>query len=418
MGDNMIFYAGSVGTPSILGKNPSKGSISGTGEGVYTLEWNNGKVAPKSVQYADNAGIICISKSKRYLYAANESKDFGGLNGSGGGVTAYRIAEDGTLSKINDSISYGSRTSYVTVTDNGKFLIASNHGSHTTVTCHYTQNENGEWELQRGFDDSSVAVFKLRDDGGIDCLSDLKIFDGHGYWNMGGGQSTSHLHSVKAKGNLIVAGNRGADRIEIMHLDEKTGKLTVLNRYHTKPAFAPRHSDYHPFADIWYVVNENYPVLSVYSIDPKDGRVELLQEIKTMPKSYYEKNPLPNYQKLEADKGEKNTSGMADFSLIMPSDVHVSHDGKYVWAANRSFKNGGSIISYKVNDDYTLTEINWMEIDGGDPRGFNITDDDKFLVVGICDKNKVDIYKLENGIPSTLISSSCIHSPASIAFYK
>ena len=120
----MIFYAGSVGTPSILGKNPSKGSISGTGEGVYTLEWNNGKVVPKSVQYADNAGIICISKNKRYLYAANESKDFGGLNGSGGGVTAYRIAEDGSLSKINDSISYGSRTSYVTVTDNGKFLIA------------------------------------------------------------------------------------------------------------------------------------------------------------------------------------------------------------------------------------------------------------------------------------------------------
>ena len=37
----MIFYACSVGTPSILGKNPSKGSISGTGEGVYTLEWNN-----------------------------------------------------------------------------------------------------------------------------------------------------------------------------------------------------------------------------------------------------------------------------------------------------------------------------------------------------------------------------------------
>ena len=414
----MIFYAGSVGVPSILGKNPSKGSISGNGEGVYTLEWNDRKIVPKSVQYADNAGIICVSKDKKYLYAANESKDFDGLNGSGGGVTAYRIAEDGSLSKINDSISYGSRTSYVTVTDSGKYLIASNHGSHTTVTCHYVQNENGTWELQRGFDDSSIAVFKLRDDGGIDCLSDLKVFDGHGYWNNGGGQSTSHIHSVKVKGNLIVAGNRGADRIEVMHLNEETGKLTVLNRYHTKPAWAPRHSDYHPFADIWYVVNENYPVLSVYSIDSKDGRVELLQEIKTMPESYYKNNPLPDYQKNEADKDEKNTSGMADLSLTMPSDVHVSHDGKYVWVANRSFKNGGSIISYKVNSDYTLTEIGWMTIDGGDPRGFSITEDDKMLVVGICDRNKVEIYNLENGIPSTLNSSTCINSPASFAFYK
>lgn len=137
-----------------------------------------------------------------------------------------------------------------------------------------------------------------------------------------------------------------------------------------------------------------------------------------MPESYYKNNPLPDYQKFESDKDEKNTSGMADLSLTMPSDVHISHDGKYVWVANRSFKNGGSIISYKVNNDYTLTEIGWMKIDGGDPRGFNITEDDKMLVVGICDKNKVEIYNLENGIPSTLNSSTCINSPASFAFYK
>ena len=49
----------------------------------------------------------------------------------------------------------------------------------------------------------------------------------------------------------------------------------------------------------------------------------------------------------------------------------------------------------------------------------NLTyEDEKFDVVGICDKNKVEIYNLENGIPSTLNSSTCINSPASFAFYK
>ncbi len=413
----MIIYSGSVGTPSVFGKAASKGSISGTGEGVYSICMVNGKLIPNSVQYADNTGIISISKDKHYLYAANETKDFGGLNGSGGGVTAFRIGDDGSLGKINDSISYGSRTSYVAVTESGKFLLASNHGSHTTVTCHYIQNPSGEWELQRGFDDASVAVFKLRNDGGIGPLTDLKVFSGHGYWCYGGGQSTSHIHSVKVKDDLVVAGNRGADRLEIMHLDEKTGKLSILNRYHTKPAYAPRHSDFHPFADIWYVVNENYPVLSVYHIDPQNGKVDLLQEIKTMPETYYLSHPLPTYKNLEAEKGEKNTSGMADFSLVMPSDVHVSHDGKYVWATNRSFKSGGSIISYRVNEDYSLTEINWMALDGGDPRGFNVAEDDRSLIIGLCDQNRVEMYDLKDGIPNILVSSAIVHSPASFAFF-
>ena len=136
-----------------------------------------------------------------------------------------------------------------------------------------------------------------------------------------------------------------------------------------------------------------------------------------MPETYYLSHPLPTYKNLEAEKGEKNTSGMADFSLVMPSDVHVSHDGKYVWATNRSFKSGGSIISYRVNEDYSLTEINWMALDGGDPRGFNVAEDDRSLIIGLCDQNRVEMYDLKDGIPNILVSSAIVHSPASFAFF-
>ena len=164
-----MIYAGSVGTPEILSRGKKKsGSISGRGEGVYSLFINeNNEVQNMGVVYNDNAGIICISHNGKYVYAANESRDFGGLNGSGGGVTAMRIRDDGTLEKINDSISYGSRSSYVSTSEDDRFLLVSNHGSHTVATCHYVLNEKGKYELKRGYDDSSLAVFALNEDGSI-----------------------------------------------------------------------------------------------------------------------------------------------------------------------------------------------------------------------------------------------------------
>lgn len=416
----MIIYAGSVGTPAALGKKGSKGSISGCGEGVYTLEWDGAsslKVIDTSI--ADNAGIITKSSDGRFLYAANESKDFGGLNGSGGGVTAFAVdAETGKLTKLNDSVSYGARTSYVSVTESGKYLLATNHGSHSTVTCHVEQDEKGNWKIVRGFDDSTLAAFRLNEDGSIQGLSDLKKFEGHGYWCHGGGQSTSHLHSVKVRKDLIFCGNRGADLVEVVRLNEEDGTLHVLNRYHTKPGYAPRHSDFHPTQDLLYVVNENYPCLTVYWFDPEDGSMRELQTVQSMPDEYYAVYPVPNHTKDEADPDEKNTCGMADRRRVMPSDIHVSHDGKHVYVSNRCFMSEGSIASYKVLDDGTLQYLGVTMLGGKDPRGFNITPDDRYLIVSIMEQNLVRIYELdeETGMPDKVIAEAQVNSAASFAF--
>ena len=86
--EKKMIYAGSVGTPAVLGKKKA-GSISGRGEGVYSLLLNEDMSLDNlGVVYNDNAGIVCLSHSGKYVYAANESRDFTGLNGSGGGVTS------------------------------------------------------------------------------------------------------------------------------------------------------------------------------------------------------------------------------------------------------------------------------------------------------------------------------------------
>lgn len=404
-----IIYAGSV--------TSGGGSVNGKGEGIYTLILGeDASLSLRNAVYSPNPDII-TKYGNKYLYAANETKDFGGLNGSGGGVSAYRIEEDGSLKFINSSISYGSRTAYVSVSESGKYLLAANHGSHTTVTCSYVQDEQGEWVLRRGFDDSSAAVFSLREDGGIGELRDLKIFRGCGYWCHGGGQSTAHLHCIRIRGNLVIACNRGCDEIEVMRLDEESGKLEVLSRFETKPAYAPRHAEFHPFLNVLYAVNENYPSVSVYAYDPDTGEMKELQTAGSMNDEYYQTRPLPSFTKRHADPDEINTCGFADRAAAMPSDVHISKDGKHLYMSNRQFAGTGSLTVFDVDEKGMLDKTAVIELNGKDPRGFGLSDDGRYLLVSLLDQNRIDLYEIDAaGIPSEKVSSLELNAASSVIF--
>ncbi len=415
----MYIYAGSVGVPKQLGKKASKGSITGEGEGVYVLEWDGKDTLQKiGAACSENAGIICLSKDGQFVYAANESKDFTGLNGSGGGVSAFRVTEGGkTLLPLNTSISYGSRPSHVAVTEDNRYLLVSNHGSHSTVTCRYTKEENGTWVLDRGFDDSSLALFHLEEDGRIGPLADLHVFTGSGYWCHGGGQSTSHLHCVKVQNDYVIACNRGADCIEVLQIDREQGKLVLLNRQETRPALAPRHAVFHPTKNLLYVVNENYPCLSVYRYDTEKGEMEELQCIGTAEDTYYQEHPLPAYTARHAEVDEVNTSGMADFSRLMPSDIHITQSGDYVYVSNRCMKGKASIASFCVKEDGTLEKIQVKELQGGDPRGFQIVQDTHVLV-SLMDQNILQMFVLQEGKLEKLAAQAEVKSVASFVYHS
>lgn len=406
-----ILYAGSVSA----GRGKAAASVTGSGEGIYTLSMDSDCHLQKLASVpCENSGII-TEWNRKYIYAANETKDFTGLNGSGGGVSACRIEEDGSLSFLNDSISYGARTSYVSVSESGKYLLASNHGSHSTVTCHYVQDDQGKWVLQRGFDDSSIAVFSLREDGSIGELTDLKIFTGSGYWCHGGGQSASHLHCVKIRGDLVIACNRGCDAIEVIRLDEETGKLTVLQRILTKPGLAPRHAVFHPAENLLYVVNENYPCVSVFEVNQETGFLTELQTAQVMEDEYYRERPLPEFTKRHADEGEKNTSGFGDRNAVMCSDIHISSDGRHLYVSDRCFGSAGSLSVLDVSEDGLLQLKQVFPLAGKDPRGFNLNKENTLLFVSLLDQNLIQVFSLaEDGRIREKKGELQISSPCSV----
>ncbi len=408
----MRIFAGSVGAP--VGKGGKSASVTGKGQGVYTLEWDSQGLRVVATAPCENSGIVCLSPDGRFLYAANETRDFAGLRGSGGGVTAFRVdPATGELQKINDSISYGSRPSYVTTTADGRYLLVSNHGSHSAVVCGYERDESG-WRLRRRFDDTSVALFSIREDGGVGGLLDLCVFEGHGYWCHGGGQSTGHVHCVKVVGDLVLAANRGADCIEVLRIDRGAGRLVRVSRHLTAPALAPRHIAVHPSGRGFFVVNENYPCITSFALDPASGEMEEVGTCGTMPAGYMEQHPIPRFTRREAAPDEANTCALFNRGLAAPADVHVSSDGEHVYASCRVMGGAGVISTFAVEKDLGVSLVSVTELPGGDPRGFSLVGDDH-LIVGLMDSGIVRVYRLEDGIPTEVEAEAEVPSTASFA---
>jgi|GEM_PF-2222004 len=412
-----IIYAGSVGIPQSLNQKKEKASVTGRGEGVYTLVYDGiRKLTHKETALAENTGIITLSPDGKTVYAANETRDFGGLPASGGGVTAFHVDETtGYLKKLNESLSYGSRPANLDVTEDGRYLLVANHGSHSASVCSYVKNDLGQWILRRKFDDASIAVFSIEDDGRIGQLSDLKVFEGCGYWCHGGGQSTSHLHTVRVCKDLVFACNRGADRIEVMKLDQSNGQLKVLASYQTRYGYAPRHLDLNREKNILYVCNENYPSVSVIAFDSQ-GNLKEEQLLPTMEMSYYQDRPLPKFSKPHADADEQNTCGFADPGAAMPADIHVWKDNRFLYVSNRCFSGSGSIAVYRILPDGLLQRNGVFPLPGKDPRGFQLLDKDK-LIIAMMDTDCVQIYRTDavTGMPVECLAEAKIPSVASFA---
>ena len=93
------YYRAFIGTNSVRGSR-----------GIYTIEINGETGAAKviSATQAYNSGGVALSQDESNLYAASEGMTFDGF--ASGGVTAYRIETDGSLTKLNGQRSYGQRT--------------------------------------------------------------------------------------------------------------------------------------------------------------------------------------------------------------------------------------------------------------------------------------------------------------------
>jgi len=349
----------------------TKNSPNGGGNGgIHIFKLNTADGSLEKISQIDsemNIGSICISADKKYLYAVDEIKNFGGIAGKGGAAYAYAINQNsGELTFLNKQPSMGAFPCYITSDAAGKFIILTNHGSYDCIS-NTIINSKGDYEVVTSYDDGSVALFPIKNDGTINPLSYLDIQKGRGTHPFF--QQSSHPHAVNISpdNQFAVVCNKGNDSITIYKIDHLKGKLKPNKPFITKTGTGPRHAVFHPTLPYIFVINEVVSTISSFYFNKKTGELSEIETYPTIPQEF----TITNY----------------------PADIRIHPNGMFLYGSNRGHE---SIFSCKIEQQTgKLTKFTTTPTNGKNPREFNLSPSGQHLLVGNLDSNNIVSYSVD-----------------------
>jgi 6-phosphogluconolactonase len=316
----------------------------GATEGIfsYTFDSSTGdlQVLSKPV-VSDNPMFLCISKDNKFLYAGNEINNFD-EKGSGA-VSAFRIVKDGQLELLNQVSTQSPGTCHVTLSPNGKTLVASNYTG------------------------GSITIFPVRSDGKLGEATQLIQHEGNG--PVKDRQDAPHAHSslFDASGKYLFSADLGIDELKIYRFSDEgihiePGQMPFVKM---APGAGPRHFDFSNDGRFIYVINELDETMVVLEKD-KQG-FKIIQVVSTLPEDF---------------SGES-----------FCADVHLSPDNRFVYGSNRGHN---SIVVFS-RDPRTgiLNPIQYAPVEGNWPRNFTLTPDGGYLLVANQKSNNITIFKID-----------------------
>lgn len=159
----------------------------------------------------------------------------------------------------------------------------------------------------------SVSVLSLtgapESEGGIGGLRSVLRHEGHG--PDAERQEAPHAHMVTPdpSGRWLVSVDLGTDSVRVCELDTGSGELEIERELGLRSGIGPRHLTWHPAGTHGYVMNELDSVVTVCRWDADKGSLRPVAEARVLPAG-------------------------AD-GVNYPSELVVSRDGRYAWAANR-----------------------------------------------------------------------------------
>ena len=332
-----------------VGQQPSNGTekyllvgtyTTGKSEGIYVYKFNTqtGEVKFVSAAKADNPSFISVSPNEKFVYAVNENGD------DKGSIAAYSFdKKTGTLTYLNKQPSGGDHPCYVNVDSKGKWVVAGNYTG------------------------GSLALLPVNSDGSLSAPKQIIKDEGHSVNKDR--QEKPHVHSTNFSPDYryLFVPDLGIDKVMIYSFDDKNGELkpAATPFVQTKPGAGPRHFAFHPSGKYAYLMTEMGGTVEVYSYD-KHGGLKNIQSISAMPPGYT--------------------------GSVGSADIHVSHDGKFLYASNRGESN--TIAIFSIGEDGKLKLVGHESTFGKTPRNFNFDPSGNFLVVANQNSDNVVIYRI------------------------
>lgn len=334
---------------------------------VYAFNDRSGRLIDlKMPAISNNPSFLTISPNKKYMYAVGELDNLD--SDQSGGLAAYRINPDGKLTLINHVLTHGANPCHVSLSPDGKKLVASNYTG------------------------GNLSFFNILSDGSLSEMVQRIQHEGSG--PVPDRQAAPHAHSARfdATGKLLYAADLGIDELKIYDVAPGSNEVTPHAQPYVKmsPGSGPRHFDFSADGRFIYVINElnsTITVLMKYGAEWKT-----VQTIKTLPKDF---------------KGENNCA-----------DIHVSADGRFVYGSNRGH-NSIAVFKREANSG-KLEMIETVSVEGNWPRNFTLDPSGNFLLVANQKSNDITVFKIDQ--PSGKLAYTGIkvpnESPVCLQFLK
>lgn len=320
----------------------------GDSEGIYsfTLNTSEGKIKDiKAVASLENPTYLTISKDKKYLYSV-------GKEGNTGGLAAYSITDNGELISINNQLSEGSSPCHVSVDSKNRFVFSGNY--------------------HKGTAESFVIN---SEDGSIEPASSIIQHVGSGPDPR---QEKPHVHyaGLTPDEKYLAVIDLGTDSLTTYEVSSD-GKLTKAHLLPLKAGSGPRHLTFHPNGILAYLMTEFSSEVIVLRYHPENGHFTEVQYISTLPEEFTDNN--------------------------QGSAIHVSADGRFVYAGNRGHN---SIAVFRVEETGELSFLEHTSTEGDWPRDFEIDPSGTYIVASNQESSNLVLFaRDENTGKLTLLQS-------------
>lgn len=315
---------------------------SGNSKGIYVYDFDASTGKAKWINNTDSASnpsFLTIAPNGKYIYAVNEiSRKQAGM------VAAYSF----------DALT-------------GKLRLINQQSSGSENPCHISITKDGKWLAVANYTGGSLASFPINADGSVAPYAQHIIHTGKGLDTIR--QDRPHVHSVffSLDEKFLLAPDLGTDKINVYAFNPSQPKpLTPAPTpfISSIPGTGPRHLCFSPNGKNLYVIEEMGGAVSLYAY--ADGKAKPKQHIATHPADY---------------KGQPGSA-----------DIHISPDGKFLYASNRGKENNIAIFSIDAISG-NLTAIGYESSRGEGPRNFNIDPTGNYLLVANQLTSNVEIFK-------------------------
>jgi 6-phosphogluconolactonase len=237
---------------------------SGKSEGIYGYQFDpqSGALTRVNSNKSTNPSFLAIDRSKRYLYAVNEVGEY--LGKPSGGVSAYMIERHNlNLRLLNEQATQGADPCHLSVDSKRKVLLVANYTG------------------------GNVTVLPIRPDGTLGMVMDVEQHEGSGPKEQ---QKGPHAHCIMLDRNerYALASDLGIDKVMIYRFDRATGKLTPAQQpfAELKSGAGPRHLTFHPNGKYLYVIDELDSTMTVFGYDERNGTLTHVDTVSTLPSDF------------------------------------------------------------------------------------------------------------------------------------